>query len=200
MTRLSRAGRGAALALAVLAAVFPVRGASTGSWTLRIDGEHSSVVFQLGATFHTVHGTVTVTGGEIHFNPEGGQATGRVVADATSTTTHNAKRDRAMHKKVLESGTYPDFVFTPTRILGRLPEAGENDLEVEGRMAIHGGQHPMKVTVHVRREGLHLHGTASLTIPYVAWGMKNPSAAFLRVHKEVEVSIEMEGTVVPPEP
>jgi hypothetical protein len=41
-----------------------------------------------------------------------------------------------------------------------------------------------------------LDATGSFSVPYVEWGMKNPSKPFLRVGKAVEVSVDAKGTFV----
>ncbi|MFQ5349388.1 MAG: hypothetical protein ACE5EG_02970, partial [Thermoanaerobaculia bacterium] len=44
-------------------------------------------------------------------------------------------------------------------------------------------------------DGDEVTATASLEVPYVAWGMKNPSKRLLRVSKEVAVEIAAVGRI-----
>ena len=37
--------------------------------------------------------------------------------------------------------------------------------------------------------------TTRFTVPYVAWGMKNPSKFLLRVSKQVEIEVIAKGTI-----
>jgi len=49
------------------------------------------------------------------------------------------------------------------------------------------------VVVHL--EGSTWTATADFTVPYVNWGMKNPSVLFLRVGNDVKVRFHAAGTV-----
>ncbi len=162
--------------------------------TLNIDLESSSISFTLGATGHTVHGTMHLGEGVIQFDIEAGTASGRVVFDATLTETGKEKRDKKMHQKVLESEQFPEIVFTPEAITGALPEGdGESTIELSGTLSIRGSDHAVVLEAQVERTDNQISSTSSLTVPYVAWGMKDPSVFVLRTDKEVEVTIEIQG-------
>ena len=60
-------------------------------------------------------------------------------------------------------------------------------------MAPHGQQPPMTLEVKARVEGQILTADTSFAIPYVAWGLKNPSALFLRVNDQVNIHIHAVG-------
>ena len=51
----------------------------------------------------------------------------------------------------------------------------------------------------VEVDGDRLTGTATLEVPYVEWGMKDPSKLLLRVEKFVTVEIDLEGSLEPVE-
>ena len=163
--------------------------------SIRLDASNTRVTFALGATFHTVHGTARVSRGEITFDSQTAAISGQVVIDARSADTQNEKRDAEMRDEVLETGKYPDIVLTAHRVEGRFNPSGESDVRVAGSMEIHGGRHDVVVPVHLRAGAGKLAASARFTIPYVAWGMKDPSVAFLRVKKEVEVTFDFEGPV-----
>ncbi len=134
--------------------------------------------------------------GEIRFDSDSGEAGGEVVFDARRTETGNDDRNRKMHRKVLEIERYPTIVFIPERVSGRLPESGEGEIELTGNLTVHGAGHPVVVSARVTRDGGQIHATGSLPIPYVKWGMKNPSVLLLRVAKVLNVSLDVEGTLV----
>jgi len=116
--------------------------------------------------------------------------------DARSGDSGNTKRDRDMHRKVLESESYPTIVLRPRRLEGELPVAGGGGrLTLIGDMIIHGSEHDVEIPLSVSVDGAHLRITAEFDVPYVAWGLRDPSKLVLRVAKHVTVSVEAEGTL-----
>lgn len=183
--------------------------AAAETYTFALDPEASTVTFTLGATLHTVEGGFRIEEGVVVFDPASGEASGRVVVDAASGDTGNDSRDQNMHADVLESGTYPDFVFTPTRLEGAFDPSGESEVTLHGKLAIHGGEHEIAIVATARvtnaaaasasggesGDGLRLEATGTFEVPYVEWGMKDPSKFLLRVRKSVEVTIHAEGRI-----
>ena len=161
--------------------------------TLQLDPARTEVGFTLGATLHTVEGFFKLKSGTIRFNPDTGAASGTIVVDATSAQTGNAGRDRNMHQKVLESQRYPEIVWTVDGFTGRVAAHGKSDLDVHGKLSLHGSEHEMTARVSLETEGDQATTTARFTIPYVAWGLKNPSTLFLRVADKVELDVRAVG-------
>ena len=60
-------------------------------------------------------------------------------------------------------------------------------------MEIHGGEHALTMPAEVERDGRSVHATAHFDVPFVEWGMHDPSILFLRVEKTVAVTVETEG-------
>jgi len=146
------------------------------------------VSFTLGDVLHTVHGTFKLKRGTIHFDDATGQASGELVVDATSGDSGSKARDGKMHKEILESQKFPEIIFTPQRFKGTLMPSGKSHLDVDGQFTIHGETHPMTLAI----EADFGHGTTadtSFDVPYVKWGMKNPSTFILRVNDKVQISI-----------
>jgi len=154
---------------------------------LKLDPAHTSVRFTLSATLHTVHGTFQLKHGEVRYDPATRRITGEVVVDATSGNSGEASRDRRMHKDVLESRRYPEIVFTPDRVDGAVAPQDVSEVQVHGTFRIHGADHEITIPVEVRIEHGQVSAKTHFTIPYVKWGMKNPSNFFLHVSDKVEI-------------
>lgn len=154
---------------------------------LDLDPARATVQFTLGATLHTVHGTFKLKPGVIRFDPARGKISGEVVIDAASGQSGDAARDRRMHKSILESARYPEIVLTPGRVEGAVAPEGDSTVQVHGMLAIHGAAHEITLPVQVHMANGQVAVSTHFVIPYVKWGMKNPSTFFLRVSDKVEI-------------
>ena len=161
--------------------------------TFQLDPAQSRVQFTLGATFHEVHGTFELKGGTIHFNPANGEASGSLIVDATSGNTGNERRDRRMHRQILEDQKYPEIVFTPQHISGKLAPQGTSQMEMQGLLTLHGEQHPITFTAPVQVNQTQASAEVHFTLPYMKWGLKNPSTFVLRVSDKVSVDVHAVG-------
>jgi polyisoprenoid-binding protein YceI len=156
--------------------------------SFELDPAQTKVSFTLGDVLHTVHGTFRLKRGTISFDEVTGQATGELVVDATSGDSGNHARDSKMHKDILQSQKFPEIIFTPQRFKGTFAKTGRSHLDVEGEFTIHGESHPMTLAVELDSGNSTIADT-SFDVPYVKWGMKNPSTFFLRVSDKVQISI-----------
>ncbi len=164
---------------------------------LDLDATRSRVDFVLPGSLHTVHGNFKLKSGSIHFDPAGGQASGLLVVDATSGDSGSPARDRRMHKSILQSDQYGEITFVPDRLEGRLAPEGDSEISLHGRFGIHGEQHELTLKAKVHTSGDQLRADIQFSIPYVQWGMKNPSTLFLRVSDKVNLEIQAVGHVRP---
>lgn len=162
--------------------------------TLKIDVTKSKVHYTVDSTLHTVHGTFALKDGStVHFDPSTGKAGGEVAVYATSGDSGNSSRDERMHKEILETGKYPDFVFRPHQIEGTVAPGGASDVKLHGVVLIHGGQHEIVAQVHAELAGDQWKGTAKFDVPYIQWGIKDPSNWLLKVKPVVNVEVDMTG-------
>jgi polyisoprenoid-binding protein YceI len=160
---------------------------------LTLDPAACTLTFLLDTTFHEVHGTMKVVGGTIRFDTATGVASGEITVDAKSAATGNDRRDKTMHGDILESARFPSIVFRVERVEGALPADASGTLKLIGGMVLHGAQHPVTLPATVRIEAGVVHAEAHLTVPYVEWGLADPSFLFVRAAKTVEVTIAAQG-------
>ena len=163
--------------------------------TLRLDPAGTRVSFHLDATMHSANGTMAIQRGEIRFDLATGAAAGEVVIDAASADTDHKGRDEKLHHEVLESAKYPEIVFRPTAVKTEVDERGVGTVTLAGTVTIHGASHEVSVSAALARDGEKVRATGKLVVPYVAWGMHDPSVFVLRVAKVVEVSFTAVGTL-----
>jgi polyisoprenoid-binding protein YceI len=168
---------------------------ATPDVVLIIDPSQSQVHWNVDSTLHLVHGTFTLKSGTVHFNTENGKADGEIVVSAPSGESGNDSRDRRMHKEILETAKYPNAIFRPTHIEGKVNRSGTSDVKLSGIFSIHGADHELTSQVHAELTGGHWTGTSKFEIPYVQWGIKDPSNFLLKVKPVVKIELEMSGAV-----
>ncbi|HUJ82408.1 MAG TPA: YceI family protein [Candidatus Acidoferrales bacterium] len=166
--------------------------------SLELDPAESKIDWTLSATFHTVHGTFALTKGNVQFYPGTGKLDGEITADARSGQSGDSGRDRNMHEKVIESGKYPAVTFSPDRVDGKIALQGGSKVQLHGIFEIHGEKHELIVPAEVNFSGDRWTAKSVFEIPYVQWGMKNPSNFFLHVGDTVKIELELTGRAILP--
>jgi polyisoprenoid-binding protein YceI len=187
--------RGGALYTVIALFCFPiaVRAQST-ELAFRFTPADTSIKFTLGDILHTVHGSFQFKRGEVMYDYLDGSVHGKLVVDASSGQSRNHSRDRRMHKDILETAKYPEIVFHPDRVEGQVAQSGTFALQVHGIFSIHGSDHELTMPVRVQIFLDHWIADSHFNIPYVKWGIKNPSTFLLRVSESVEIDVHATGT------
>jgi polyisoprenoid-binding protein YceI len=92
---------------------------------------------------------------------------------------------------------YPEITFRPDRVDGKVADPGTSTVQVHGILSIHGSDHQITIPVKVQVFADHWIADAHFTVPYVQWGIKNPSSFLLRVSESVEVDVHATGANPP---
>lgn len=195
-----------AAALLLVGAATPARQAATSEQNSRatrvaeqivlsVDPARSSVHWSVESSLHTVHGTFHVKRGTMTVDPATGRASGEIVVDATSGESGNNARDRRMHKEILESFQYSEVIFRPDRADGTVLPQGSSNLKLHGIFSLHGADHELSVPAQATLQEDQWKGTANFQVPYIDWGLKNPSNFLLKVKPVVDVELDLVGSV-----
>lgn len=163
--------------------------------TFTVNPGASSVGFALTGTGHEVHGTFHVSSGTIQFDPTAAKMSGSIVVSASSGESGDNGRDKNMHQKVLETERYSDVTFQPQSYTGTIAPTGDSSIQVTGVFTLHGTPHDLTVPMQVHIDGQNLTAKGSFVVPYVKWGLKDPSIFILKVAKEVHIDMNLVGTV-----
>jgi polyisoprenoid-binding protein YceI len=167
--------------------------ASAAEVALELDPAQTHVAWTLRDVLHTVHGTFKLTRGNIRFDPITGKASGELVVDAASGESGSHARDGRMHKHVLESEKFPAITFRPDLVEGAVNLDGDSRVQLHGLFGIHGAEHEVTVPAKVHCEKSHMNATIDFAVPFVKWGMKDPSTLFLKVKDSVEIEVQTGG-------
>jgi polyisoprenoid-binding protein YceI len=172
--------------------------ASAEAIEIPISADRTAVTWTLGAPLHTVHGNLRVKDGTLRFDPQSSAIEGSVTIDLTTGGSGDAKRDGKMREEVLQTPKYPLAIFTAHSLLGRLAPSGNSHVTLGGTLQIHGAAHELALPLYIEaRDGRVVSGETQFTIPYVAWGMHDPSTFFLRVSDHVDVDVRVTASASP---
>ena len=155
----------------------------------------TQVHWTLGTVLHTVHGTFQLKSGTIQFDPATGKASGHLVVSAASGESGNESRDKKMHSSILESVRFPEAVFTPDLVKGTVAKEGKSTIEVHGIFQLHGQGHEFAMPVEVEMKGGQAVTVSKFAVPFIKWGLKNPSTFVLRTNDTVEIEIQATARV-----
>jgi len=171
---------------------------SAADATLALEPSHTEIEFTVGTLLHTVHGTFVLKRGVVHFDPATGAASGELAVDAASGHSGSDGRDKRMGKEILECLSFPEIVFVPDRLEGEFHATAPSEVRLHGQLRIHGASHEIVMQVRTEPDVDGLKATATFSVPYVSWGMKNPTTLFLKVNGSVEVKIHATGHLSQP--
>ena len=161
--------------------------------TFSVNPEASQVAFTLGGTGHHVQGTFHVQKGSIDFDASAQKISGSVIVAAGSGNSGEPGRDKNMNTNVLDTAHFAEVTFAPSSYQGTLATSGDSTIQVSGVFTLHGTPHDLTVPMQIHIEGTTLTAKGHFTVPYVKWGLKDPSIFVLKVAKEVDIDLALSG-------
>jgi polyisoprenoid-binding protein YceI len=186
----------AVLVVVSLAVSFaPVAFAQSQTFTVAPDA--SQVAFALAGTGHHVNGTFHIQSGTVAFDPSAKTISGSVVVAAGSGNSGDRSRDKKMNSDVLDVARYSEVTFAPQSYQGTIATSGESTIQVTGTFTLHGTPHDLTVPMQIHLDGTNLTAKTHFTVPYVQWGLKDPSVFILKVAKEVDIDLSLVGRLSP---
>jgi polyisoprenoid-binding protein YceI len=181
--------------LALIFAGATMAGANAGELRIEVDPTRTTIAFTLKATLHSVEGSARLDSGWLAIDPLTGTAEGEIVIDATSAETGHHKRDEKMHTEVLLSALHPRIVVRALRLEGELERTSASELTVVAEIELAGDRHELRLPLAVEVAADTFVARSEFTVPYVSWGLADPSTFVLRVAKEVVVIVEAAGNL-----
>jgi polyisoprenoid-binding protein YceI len=168
---------------------------SQSAAVLTLDPATTQIHYTLQGWPHVTYGTFRLDQGVIRIDPATGKTAGKIVVSAASGDSGSAMRDREMKHGILDVQDYPDIVFTPESAQGHRTPQGAFPAIVYGALSLRGESHPFTMNVSVQSDGNNFTVTTRFAIPYVAWGLKNPSILVFRCADTVYVDVSAQGRV-----
>jgi polyisoprenoid-binding protein YceI len=177
------------LAFAVILA--PAAGAQ--HQTFAVNPDASEVKMTLNTTHELVSGTFHIQSGSIEFDGSNPKMSGSVVVLAGSGKTDNSSRDKKMYKDILEVERHAVVSFEPKTYTGAIAASGDSTIQVTGIFTLLGTPHEITVPMLVHLDGDVATAKAHFVVPYVQWGLKDPSFLIWKVDKNVAIDLNLTG-------
>jgi polyisoprenoid-binding protein YceI len=118
---------------------------------------------------------------------------GSVVVLAGSGKTGNGSRDKKMNKDILQVDQYTTVSFEPKSYAGTIAPSEDSTIQVTGIFTLLGAPHEMTIPILVHLEGTTAAAKAHFVLPYVQWGLKNPSFLFWKADNDVTIDLSLIG-------
>jgi polyisoprenoid-binding protein YceI len=162
-----------------------------------VNPDASKVAFALGGNTHHVDGTFHVQSGSIGFDRGAQTISGSVVVAAGSGNSGDQGRDKNMNTNVLDVAHFAEISFVPKSYQGTVAAAGDSSIQVTGVFTLHGTPHDLTVPMQIHIDGTALTAKTHFQVPYVQWGLKDPSIFVLKVAKAVDIDLTLVGSLSP---
>jgi polyisoprenoid-binding protein YceI len=156
---------------------------------LELDPAKTTIAYSLEGWPHHTQGIFALKHGVIRLDAQSGKMDGIIIVDAASGNSGHSVRDERMKSNVLEVDRFPVISFTPQQVVSHGNVQGEFPVAVRGVMSLHGSNHDLTISATVRRDGNTVTIRCAFAVPFVQWGLEDPSILMFKVSKEVDIAV-----------
>jgi polyisoprenoid-binding protein YceI len=182
------------ISFAVLAlAVILVPAALAQHQTFAVNPDASEVKMTLKTTHEVVNGTFHIQSGSLEFDRSAAKMSGSVVVLAGSGKTGNGSRDKKMNKDILQVEQHATVSFEPKSYAGVIAPSGDSTIQVTGIFTLLGTPHEITIPILVHLEDTTTTAKAHFVLPYIQWGLKDPSFLFWKADNDVAIDLLLTG-------
>jgi polyisoprenoid-binding protein YceI len=179
----------AVLALAVILAP----AALAQHQTFAVNPDASEVKMTLKTTHELVNGAFHIQSGSVEFDRSAAAMSGSVVVLAGSGKTGNGSRDKRMNKEILQVEQHATVSFEPKSYAGAIAPSGDSTIQATGIFTLLGTPHEITIPILVHLEGTTATAKAHFVLPYIQWGLKDPSFLIWKADHDVAIDLFLTG-------
>ena len=163
--------------------------------TFAVNPDASEVKMKLNTTHEVVDGTFHIQSGSINFDRSASHISGIVIVAAGSGKTGNDSRDRKMNKDILKVDQFATVSFAPKAYNGTMAASGDSTIQVSGVFTLLGTAHDLTIPMQIHIDGSKATAKAQFVVPYIQWGLKNPSFLIWKAENDVAIDLNLVGQV-----
>ena len=163
--------------------------------TFAVNPDASEIKMTLDTTHEVVNGTFHIQSGSIEFDRSNPEMSGSVAVLAGSGKTGNDSRDKKMNKDILKVDQYTTVSFAPKTYTETIAPRGDSTIQVSGVFTLLGNPHNLTISMQIHMDGSKATARAQFVVPYVQWGLKNPSFMFWKAENDVAIDLNLVGQI-----
>jgi hypothetical protein len=163
--------------------------------TFAVNPDASEVKMKLNTTHEVVDGTFHVQSGSIDFDRTASHISGIVIVAAGSGKTGNDSRDKKMNKDILKVDQFATVSFAPKTYNGMIAALGDSTIQVSGVFTLLGTAHDLTIPMQIHIDRTKATAKAQFVVPYVQWGLKNPSFLIWKAENDVTIDLNLVGQI-----
>jgi len=163
--------------------------------TFAVNPDTSEIKMTLNTTHEVVNGTFHIQSGSIDFDRTASHISGTVIVAAGSGKTGNDSRDKKMNKDILKVDQFATVSFEPKTYTGTIAASGDSTIQVSGVFTLLGNPHDLTIPIEIHIDGSKATARAKFVVPYVQWGLKNPSFMFWKAENDVAIDLSLVGNI-----
>lgn len=163
--------------------------------TFAVNPDASEIKMTLKTNHEIVNGTFHVQSGSIEFDRSAAKMSGSVVVAAASGKTGNDSRDKKMNKDILKVDQYTTVTFAPKTYTGTITASGDSTIQVSGVFTLLATGHDITIPMQIHMDGSTATAKSQFVVPYVQWGLKNPSFMIWKAENDVAIDLSLAGRV-----
>ncbi len=163
--------------------------------TFAVNPDASEVKMKLNTTHEVVNGTFLVQSGSIDFDRTASHISGIVIVAAGSGKTGNDSRDKKMNKDILKVDQFATVTFAPKTYNGMIAASGDSTIQVSGVFTLLGTAHDLTIPMQIHIDGSKATAKGQFVVPYLRWGLKNPSFLIWKAENEVAIDLNLVGQI-----
>ena len=163
--------------------------------TFAVNPDASEIKMTLNTTHEVVNGAFHLQSGSINFDRTASTISGIVIVAAGSGKTGNDSRDKKMNKDILKVNEFATVSFAPKTYNGTIAASGDSSIQVRGVFTLLGTAHDLTIPMQIHIDGSKVTTKGQFVVPYVQWGLKNPSFLIWKAEDNVTMDVNLVGQV-----
>jgi polyisoprenoid-binding protein YceI len=163
--------------------------------TFAVNPDASEVKMKLNTTHEVVNGIFRVQSGSIDFDRTASHISGIVIVASGSGKTGNDSRDKKMNKDILKVDQFAIVSFAPKTYNGIIAASGDSTIQVSGVFTLLGAAHDLTIPMQIHVDRMKATAKGQFVVPYVQWGLKNPSFLIWKAKNDVTIDLNLVGQI-----